>query len=303
MIHIKGVVPVAPTAFTDEEELDLESQRRIVDYLVDTGSDAICILANFSEQFSLTDEERESVITTTMSQADNRIPVCVTTSHYSARIAAARSRRAQEQGAAMVMLMPPFVGSSMTVNEAGVLDYFKRVADNLDIPIMVQDAPMSPTPLSVQLLAKLAKEIPQVKYAKIEVPGAADKIRSLTRAAGDALPGVFDGEESVTLIPDLEAGAQGTMSSSMIPDKLGQIVHKFLAGERAAAEEIWEDMLPLIQFENRQCGLHATKILMEEGAIIRSAKTRAPMADVHPEARQQLLALAKRKDAFILRWS
>lgn len=303
MIHIKGVVPVAPTAFTDEEELDLESQRRIVDYLVDTGSDAICILANFSEQFSLTDEERESVITTTMSQADNRIPVCVTTSHYSARIAAARSRRAQEQGAAMVMLMPPFVGSSMTVNEAGVLDYFKRVADNLDIPIMVQDAPMSPTPLSVQLLAKLAKEIPQVKYAKIEVPGAADKIRSLTRAAGDALPGVFDGEESVTLIPDLEAGAQGTMSSSMIPDKLGQIVHKFLAGERAAAEEIWEDMLPLIQFENRQCGLRATKILMEEGAIIRSAKTRAPMADVHPEARQQLLALAKRKDAFILRWS
>jgi 2-keto-3-deoxy-L-arabinonate dehydratase len=303
MIDIKGVVPVAPTAFTDEEELDLQSQRRIVDYLVDAGSDAMCILANFSEQFSLTDEERESVISATMSQVDNRIPVCVTTSHYSARIAAARSRRAQEQGASMVMLMPPFVGSSMKVNEAGVVDYFKRVADNLDIPIMVQDAPMSPTPLSVQLLARLAKEIPQVKYAKIEVPGAAEKIRNVIRAAGDALPGPFDGEESVTLIPDLEAGAQGTMSSAMIPDKLGQIVHKFLAGERSAAEEIWEDMLPLIQFENRQCGLSATKILMEEGAIIRSAKTRAPMSEVHPETRQQLLALAKRKDAFVLRWS
>ncbi|RKO19968.1 dihydrodipicolinate synthase family protein [Pseudarthrobacter phenanthrenivorans] len=303
MIDIKGVVPVAPTAFTDEEELDLQSQRRIVDYLVDAGSDAMCILANFSEQFSLTDEERESVISATMSQVDNRIPVCVTTSHYSARIAAARSRRAQEQGASMVMLMPPFAGSSMKVNEAGVVDYFKRVADNLDIPIMVQDAPMSPTPLSVQLLARLAKEIPQVKYAKIEVAGAAEKIRNVIQAAGDALPGPFDGEESVTLIPDLEAGAQGTMSSAMIPDKLGQIVHKFLAGERASAEEIWEDMLPLIQFENRQCGLSATKILMEEGTIIRSAKTRSPMSEVHPETRQQLLALAKRKDAFILRWS
>lgn len=303
MINLKGVIPVAPTAFTEDEQLDLESQKRIVDYLVDAGSDAICVLANFSEQFSLTDEERESVVTTTMNQADNRIPICVTTSHYSARIAAARSRQAQEQGAAMVMLMPPFVGSSITVSEDGVLDYFKRVADNLDIPIMVQDAPMSPTPLSVDLLARLAKEVPQVKYAKIEIAGAADKIRSLIRAAGEALPGPFDGEESVTLIPDLEAGAQGTMSSGMIPDKLGQIVHKFLAGERAAAEEIWEDMLPLIQFENRQCGLRATKILMEEGSIIRSAKTRAPMQDLHPETRQQLLALAKRKDAFILRWS
>ncbi|MFJ6281249.1 dihydrodipicolinate synthase family protein [Arthrobacter subterraneus] len=303
MIDLKGVIPVAPTAFTEDEELDLESQKRIVDYLVDAGSDAICVLANFSEQFSLTDEERESVVAATMNQADNRIPVCVTTSHYSARIAAERSQQAQEQGAAMVMLMPPFVGSSITVSEEGVLEYFKRVADNLDVPIMVQDAPMSPTPLSVELLARLAKEVPQVRYAKIEIAGAAEKIRSLVGAAGEALPGPFDGEESVTLIPDLEAGAQGTMSSGMIPDKLGQIVHKFLAGERAAAEEMWEDMLPMIQFENRQCGLRATKILMEEGSIIRSAKTRAPMQEVHPETRQQLLALAKRKDALILRWS
>lgn len=303
MTTINGVIPVAPTTFREDEELDLDSQRRVVDYLIDAGSDAICVLANFSEQFSLTDTERESVITATLDRVAGRVPICVTTSHYSSRLAAERSLRAQEQGASMVMLMPPFVGASMTVGEDGVVEYFKTVADKLDIPIMVQDAPMSPTPLPVPLLDRLAREIPQVQYAKIEVAGAADKIRRLTAASGEDLPGIFDGEESVTLIPDLRAGARGTMSSSTVPDELGRIVHSFLAGEHELAERLWEDVLPLIQFENRQCGMRASKILMAESGIIRSARTRSPMSDVHPDTRTQLLDLARRKDAFILRWA
>lgn len=303
MTIITGVIPVAPTAFTANEDLDLDGQRRIVDFLVDAGSDGICVLANYSEQFSLTDEERDRIVDVTLSQVQGRTPVCVATSHYSARIAAARSRRAQEKGASLVMLMPPFVGASIKVDEERVVEYFKRVADGLDIPIMIQDAPMSPSPLSVQLLTRLSREVPQVQYAKIEVAGAADKLRSLASLAGNSLPGLFDGEEAVTLIPDLVAGAQGTMSSSMIPDKLGQIVHTFLGGERGAAEEIWEDMLPLIQFENRQCGIRATKILMEEGGILQSSRTRSPLNEVHSETRRQLVELAKRKDALILRWA
>lgn len=303
MPTIEGVLPVAPTAFTDEEDLDLAGQRRIVDFLFDAGADGICILANYSEQFSLTDQERNQVLTATLDQADGKLPVCVTTSHFSSRIAAERSRRAQDQGASIVMLMAPFVGASMKVDEPAVLEYFKRVADGLEIPIMIQDAPMSPTPLSVDVLARIAREVPQVQYAKIEVAGTAEKLRSLSEAAGNDLPGLFDGEEAVTLIHDLDAGAKGTMTSSMIPDKLGEAVRRYHAGDRAAAETIWEDMLPLIQFENRQSGLRATKILMKEGGILKSDKTRAPFNPVHPDTRRQLIELAHRKDAFILRWA
>jgi len=303
MSVITGVMPVAPTVFTSNEELDLAGQRRVVDYLVDGKSDAVCILANYSEQFSLTDEERDQVLLATLDQAAGRIPVCVTTSHFSARIARHRSLKAQELGAALVMLMPPFFGATMKVDEEAVLDYFKQVADGLDIDIMIQDAPMSPTTLSVPLLARLAREIPQVKYAKIEMPHAADKLRALSAAAGDDLPGAFDGEEAITLIPDLEAGAQGTMSSCMVPDQLGQIVRDFHAGERDRAATQWEDLLPFIHFENRQCGLRATKVLMKEGGIIASDKTRAPIPELHPDTRSQLIDMAKRKDPLVLRWA
>jgi dihydrodipicolinate synthase/N-acetylneuraminate lyase len=303
MSIIRGIVPVAPTVFTEDEALDLGGQRRVVDYLVDGKSDAVCILANYSEQFSQTDEERELVVTTTLDQAAGRLPVCVTTSHFSARIAAQRSRRAQEQGAAMVMLMPPFFGATMKVDDDAVMEYFKRVADGLEIDIMIQDAPMSPTALSVPLLARLAREIPQMRYAKIEMPQTADKLRMLIAAAGDDLPGTFDGEEAITLIPDLDAGAQGTMSSCMVPDQLGQIVRDFHAGDRDKAVAQWEDLLPFIHFENRQCGLRAAKVLMKEGRIINSDKTRAPLTELHRDIRSQLVEMAKRKDPLVLRWA
>ncbi len=57
----KGVFPVAPTPFLENGDLDLEGQRRVLDCMIDQGVDGICILANYSEQFLLTDEERDTL--------------------------------------------------------------------------------------------------------------------------------------------------------------------------------------------------------------------------------------------------
>lgn len=300
---ISGIIPVAPTIFLDNEELDVEGQQRVADYLVDAKSDAICILANYSEQFSLSDREREFITDLTLQHLEGRVPVLVTTSHYSARIARQRSLDAEKRGATAVMLMAPFFGSTIRVDDSEVLQYFKRVADGLTIDIMIQDAPMSPTLLSAELIARLAVEIPQIKYAKIEVPRTAHKVRALRELAGDALPGLFDGEEAITLIPDLHAGVQGTMSSCVIPDRLGQVVRQFLSGEIDKATSDWEAILPLIHYENRHCGLSAAKYLMKAGGIIGSDRARAPFAPLAPFAAHELLELAKRQNAFILRWA
>jgi 4-hydroxy-tetrahydrodipicolinate synthase len=300
---LSGVVPVVPTIFRDDETVDLDGTVRVVDYLIDAGVDGVCLLANYSEQFSLTDAERDEIGRRLLGHIAGRLPVIVTTSHYSVRVAAARSRAAQELGASMVMVMPPFFGATMTVPGPGVIEYFGRVADAIDIPIMVQDAPLSATPLPAGLLVDLVRQVPQVQYAKIEVPGAADKLNALVSALGDRLPGPFDGEESVTLIPDLDAGATGTMPSSMVPGELGQIVRAHAAGDRATAVRAWEDLLPLIHFENRQCGLRAQKILLAEGGIIGSDRTRAPFGPVSPRTRRGLIELAQQRDPLILRWA
>ncbi|WP_382303541.1 dihydrodipicolinate synthase family protein [Herbiconiux sp. UC225_62] len=300
---LTGIIPVAPTIFHDDESLDLDGQRRVVDFLVDSKVDALCILANYSEQFSLEDDERRRVIDATLEQAAGRVPVMVTTSHYSARVAARRTREAAEAGARLAMLMPPFFGATMSVGEDLVLDYFATVAEQSAIDIMVQDAPLSTTPLSVALLARLATEIPQVKYVKVEVPRAAAKIRALRTIAGADLPGVFDGEEGVTLIPDLHAGAIGTMASCTIPDVLGEVVRRFGSGDIDGATRAWNAVLPLIHFENRQCGLQAAKALLKEGGVIASDRVRAPLAPLPASTRAELLALADRARASVLGWA
>jgi 2-keto-3-deoxy-L-arabinonate dehydratase len=200
-------------------------------------------------------------------------------------------------------LMPPFVGSTMTVSAPGVRRYFQSVAEGLDIDIMVQDAPMSPTPLSVELLADLAGEIANVRHAKIEVPRTAAKVRALVAATGENLPGVYDGEEAITLIPDLDAGVVATMSSAVIPEVLAGIVADFHAGRRDRAVEEWERVLPLIHYENRQCGLAAAKHLLYRGGVIGSSRCRAPFPDLAPVVAAELEQLATRKGALVLRWA
>src|SRR5262249_8936219 len=136
----------------------------------------------------LTDAERDQLARTLLERVAGRLPVILTTSHYSATVTAARSRAAQDMGAAMVMIMPPFFGATLTVPGPAVIEYFKRVTDAIDIPVMVQDAPLSATPLPVSLLIDLVRQVPQVQYAKIEVPQAADKLHALASALGDRLP-------------------------------------------------------------------------------------------------------------------
>ena len=184
---LTGVVPVVPTVFHDDESLDVAGTARVVDYLLDAGVDGLCALANYSEQFSLTDDERARIARVVLDRVDGRVPVVVTTSHYSARVPAERSRRAQDMGAAAVMVMPPFFGATMSVPADDVIEYYATVADAIDVPIMVQDAPLSTTPLPVDILVRLVDRVPRVRYAKVEVPGAAEKLRALVAVLGERL--------------------------------------------------------------------------------------------------------------------
>jgi 2-keto-3-deoxy-L-arabinonate dehydratase len=299
----RGVFPVAPTVFDSNGELDHEGQKRCADFMIDAGSQGMCILANWSEQFVLTDEERERVMDCVLTHVAGRVPVIVTTTHFGSQICAARSRRAEAAGAAMVMAMPPYHGATIRVPEQGIYDFFRRVADAVSIPIMIQDAPVAGTPLSVALLARMAREIEHVAYFKVEVPQAANKLRALIAEGGAAIEGPWDGEEGISLMADLDAGATGAMTGAGYPDGIRQIVDSFVAGDRDAAAAAYQRWLPLINYENRQCGLIAAKVLMQEGGVIRSEMTRHPVLPLHPATRTGLIEIARRTDPLVLRWS
>jgi 2-keto-3-deoxy-L-arabinonate dehydratase len=297
-----GVFPIAPTPFTAAGDLDVDGMRRVLDCMIDQGVDGICILANYSEQFLLTDGERDTLLDACLAHVAGRVPVIVTCSHFSTRIAGERGRAAAAAGAAMLMLMPPYHGVGLRADEPGIVAHFAHVAEASGLPIMVQDAPLSGVSLSVQFLVGLAAEVPAVRFFKVEVPGTAGKLRALVAAGGDNVAGPLDGEESITLMADLDAGATSTMPSALLPDLIKPVVTHHLAGRRAEAAAAYARILPLINFENRQCGLRATKTVMMEGRVIRSDAVRHPLEALHPATRDGLLELARDVQPLALRW-
>jgi 4-hydroxy-tetrahydrodipicolinate synthase/2-keto-3-deoxy-L-arabinonate dehydratase len=297
-----GLFPVTPTPFTESGDLDLEGQRRVLDCMIDQSVDGICVLANYSEQFLLSDDERNTLVDLCLSHVAGRKPVMVTCSHFSTRIAVERAKRAAERGARLLMLMPPYHGAGLKADEGAMLEHFGRVADAARIPIMVQDAPLSGVTLSVPFLARLAREVPLVRYFKIEVPFAAAKLRSLIEVGGEAIVGPFDGEEAITMLADLDAGATGTMPSALLPDLLRPVIDNHAGGRRAEAAAAYARVLPLVNYENRQCGLRAAKSVMAEGRVIKSDVVRHPLDQIHPRTRAGLIELAREVEPIALRW-
>ena len=297
----KGIWPVAPTPFSADGVVDYEGMIRVLDCMIDQGVDGICILANFSEQFLISDAEREQLTRVCLEHAGERIPLIVTISHFATDIAVTRAKFAKQLGAEAVMMMAPYHGALLKGTAEQTYEQLARVGD-VGIPIMIQDAPLSGVELPVDFLIKVAKTIDMVKMFKIECAGAAAKLRVLVDEGGAAIEAPFDGEEAITLLADLDAGARGSMTSASIPDLIRPVIFAHMEGRRDEAVEGYSRLLPVINHENRQCGFRAAKEAMVEGGVIKSAFCRHPIAPLHPQTRQTLIELMAPHDPVVLRW-
>ena len=297
----QGMWPVAPTPFHDNGEVDYEGMDRVIDCMVDQKVEGICILANYSEQFLISDEEREKLTKLCMKKIDGRVKTIVTVSHFATDIIRPRAELAKSLGADIIMMMPPYHGALLKGNPDQIFEQFHEIS-KVGIPIMIQDAPLSGIDLSVQLLTKMINEIENLTCFKIESAQAASKIRALINNCSERLDAPFDGEESITLYADLEAGISGSMSSALLPEKIAPVIDHFWNNEKDKAEEVYNNILPLINYENRQCGFRATKIVMKEGGVIKSDFCRDPIKPLDRDTKNLLLNFAKKYDLLSYKW-
>ena len=100
------------------------------------------------------------------------------------------------------------------------------------------------------------------------------------------------------------AAADGVVNvySYRQPDLIKPVLQLHREGRREAALAAYARILPLINFENRQCGLRATKTVMQEGGVIASDAVRHPLEALHPATRAGLLELARAVNPLALRW-
>lgn len=267
-----GVHSVMATPFLPDESLDLDSLTTLIDYLAGCGVDGVLVLGVLGEADKLADDERSAVIERTIAAASGRLQITVGVTHGATSVTASRAREAAEMGADAVMVSPP-PGSAAG---PGLHDHFRRVADRLEIPLVVQDHPASSgVKLPVEFIAHLAPDLPPDSVVKLEDPPTAPKIAQLRQTAGSYH--IFGGLGGVALLSELEAGADGAMTGFALADVLVEIVRAYHAHDRERARELFHRALPLIVFEAQPgAGVALRKEILVRLGAIRHATVRQP---------------------------
>lgn len=286
-----GVFPILPTPFDDEGRLDLESFARLIRFMVELGTDGVTILGVLGESNRLLDSEREQLIRTAVDAAAGRTRVIVGASHAGTQATMALCRMAQELGADAVMVAP---SAEPVPNENRVFDYFQRVAQSVDIPLVAQDHPASTqVHMSLPLLLRLVNEIPQIACVKEEAPPTPARIASLVEGMETRKVPILTGLGALYGFFDMENGSSGFNTGFAFPEVLIKIVCDARAGKLDEAYRLYVRFLPLIVFE-QQPGVAVRKELFRMRGLLRCNHVRHPGAGITAPVAMQLLKLIER---------
>ena len=290
-----GVYPILNTTFHDDGTLDLTSQLKLIDHLLQQGAHGLGLFGNASEGYALTTEERIRLMKEIVRHVKGRVPLVASSGHTGTDAAVELSREMQDLGADALMVLPPYF---LKTDGDGLIHYFGAIGSAVNIPVMVQDAPlMTQVPMPAGLLARMARELPNVRYAKVEAPPTAPKISAVNDAAGDALT-IFGGLNCQFIIEEYQRGARGQMPGSDLTGELVEIWDALERGDEDAAWHGFTHILPLLRFELQPgMGVSAMKHNLVARGVIRSAKVRHPTASLDARSLAELKVLRERTAA------
>lgn len=296
--RLHGLVPILVTPFTDDEELDLDSLDRVVEHTVGLGAQALVCLGVAGEIFRLSESERATVLRRVLDVTAGRVPVVAGVTASGTRLAERQAELAMRAGATALLLAPPPLPG---VRADAIVGYYRRVAAAApEIDIVVQDEPSATgVVMPATLIARLLSEFPTARYAKIEDPPTAAKLRTIAaavdRSEHDGPVGYFGGLGGQFLLAELAAGAAGAMTGFAYPELLLEVLARYGDGDEEGSRELFTRHLPLLHFEFQPgIGLAVRKEVLRRRGVIASARTRhpGPTLDAHATAElDHLLAL------------
>lgn len=288
---LRGIFPILATTFKEDGGLDLESQARLIDYLLASGAHGLGVFGNASEGYTLLPDERTTLLKLIVQRVNGRVPIVVSTGHTGTDAAVQLSREAEESGASAFMIAPPYY---LKPDANGVRQYFEGIGKATKLPIMVQDAPlMTQVAMPATLLAQMAREISSVRYAKIEAPPTAPKVSAVLAASEQGLV-VFGGLNGQFLIEEYDRGAVGSMPGSDMTALYVRVWEGLESGDREGVWETFCRMLPLIRFELQPgMGVSAMKHNLQSLGIIRTARVRQPTVSIGADSVQELVTLRR----------
>ena len=288
--RFSGVHWMLATPFREDEELDLASIGNLMDKAYQSGCEGVVALGVTGESARLTEEERRSVAREVIANAQS-MPVTLGTTAAGTSATVAYSVEAQKLGAAAVMVSAPPMGKP---NPDSLFAHFRRIADAVDLPIVVQDYPQtSGVHMAPAFIARLFEEIPSVHYLKLEDPPTPTKITAIRSLVGDDLA-IFGGLGGMYLLDELARGSAGAMTGFAYPEVLVAICRHMAEGDKKQAEEVFYRHLPLLLFEFQEgIGVGIRKYALQQRGLISCPRVRHPGPQITDETRREFHELVR----------
>jgi 2-keto-3-deoxy-L-arabinonate dehydratase len=284
---LRGCIPIVCTPFHDDGALDLDGLQREVDWLIAEGAAGVAALAIASEGYKLTEPERDAVARATVEAAGGRVPVVLSADGAGTAVAVDRARRCAAVGADALMVLPPYF---VKPDQSALLDYYRRVGQAVEVPVIIQDAPqLTGVAMGPALWARLAAEVDTICYVKAEgVPQGTTLSETIRQSEGRLA--VFCGWGGLGMLDAMERGAVGSMPAPAVTRLFADVQRLWEAGDRQAAADRFHAELPFVLWtiQSIDFSVHSAKEELRRRGLIASAHVRQPAVALDAVAQAQL---------------
>jgi dihydrodipicolinate synthase/N-acetylneuraminate lyase len=243
--QLQGVVPIIPTPFREDEEVDEDALHRLLDFAIKSGIQSVCLPAYASEFYKLTDEEKLRVVQVAVEHAAGRIQIIGQSNHPSLKVAIRLAKKNVDAGADIISLAVPRI---FNLPESSIKEYLSGFLEAIPgTPVLIQDFNPGGSSISVDFINQLMEEHDNFKYLKLEEPLCAPKFEEIiARTKGRV--GLLEGWGGLYMLELIPVGIVGVMPGLGVSDLLQKVFTYRKNGENERAFDLFEKVMPQIFF-------------------------------------------------------
>jgi 4-hydroxy-tetrahydrodipicolinate synthase len=271
------------TPFNEEGKVDSERTRKLVDYLIDHGTEALVVAGTTGESPTLSHDEKLMLFSEVIEASQGRVPVIAGTGSNNTAATIELTKEAEKLGVDGVMIVAPYYNKP---NQEGLYQHFKVVAESVHVPVMVYNIPgravVNMTPDTIVRLS----EIENIVCVK-EASGNLDQMAEIIARTPDDFV-LYSGDDGLT-IPVLSIGGQGVVSvaSHVVGKEMSQMINAFVEGDWKQAGMLHRQLLPIMRQLFSAPSPVPTKTLLNELGIA-VGDVRLPMVPLTDKEKSDL---------------
>lgn len=238
------IITAMITPMDENRKVDFKSLEKLVNHLIETGSDALLVAGTTGESPTLTHDEEVEIFNFVKKVANGRCKLIMGAGSNCTQTAVMATNNAKQCGADAILSVVPYYNKP---SQKGLLEHFGTIADSTDLPILLYNIPgrtgITMKPETIAELANNHKNIFAVKQSLADM----DVITETRRLCPDDFV-IYSGDDSLTL-PMVSVGAYGVISvaSHIIGKQMKEMLYEFKHGHTKRATEIHLELYPLFK--------------------------------------------------------